>query len=111
MDFSEKILKTAVDAERDLAPTFAEFDRISEINTFRVLDSFRKYRVSEAMLCGTTGYGYGDIGRDTLEMIYADVFGAEDAVVRHNIVNGTQALTVGLFGLLRPGDVMLSVTG
>lgn len=111
MEFSEKIRGVAAEAERALSPVFAEFDKISEKNTFRVLDAFRRHRVSEAMLGGTTGYGYGDIGRDALEAIYADVFGAEDAIVRHNIVNGTQALTIGLFGLLRPGDVMLSVTG
>ena len=111
MVFSEKILKIAADAERDLAPVFAKIDKISEENTSRVLDAFRRHRVNEAMFAGTTGYGYGDIGREALEAIYADVFGAEDAVVRHNIVNGTQALAIGLFGLLRPGDVMLSVTG
>ena len=111
MEFSEKIRNIAAEAERELAPLFAGFDKISEANTARVLDAFRAHRVSEAMLCGTTGYGYGDVGRDALEAVYADVFGAEDAIVRHNIVNGTQALTIGLFGLLRPGDVMLSVTG
>ncbi|MBR6050089.1 MAG: methionine gamma-lyase family protein [Clostridia bacterium] len=111
MEFSEKLRGIAAEAERALSPAFAGFDKISEENTARVLDAFRRHRVSEAMLGGTTGYGYGDIGRDALEAIYADVFGAEDAIVRHNIVNGTQALTIGLFGLLRPGDVMLSITG
>lgn len=111
MIFSDKIKNIAAEAERKLAPLFADFDKISEQCTARVLDAFREHRVSEAMLGGSTGYGYGDIGRDALEAVYADVFGAEDAIVRHNIVNGTQALTIGLFGLLRPGDVMLSVTG
>jgi len=111
MIFSDKIRNIAAKAEQELAPLFASFDKISEENTSRVLDAFRAHRVSEAMLTGTTGYGYGDVGRDALEAVYADVFGAEDAIVRHNIVNGTQALTIGLFGLLRPGDVMLSVTG
>ena len=100
MVFSEKILKIAADAEKDLAPVFAKIDKISEENTNRVLDAFRRHRVNEAMFAGTTGYGYGDIGREALEAIYADVFGAEDAVVRHNIVNGTQALAIGLFGLI-----------
>ncbi len=76
-----------------------------------MLDSFRKHRISEAMLYGSTGYGYGDAGRDALDLVYADVFGAEAAFVRHNIVNGTQAIAIGLYGLLRPGDVMLSITG
>ena len=111
MEFSERLRGIAAEAERALSPVFAGFDKISEQNTARVLDAFRRHRVSEAMLGGTTGYGYGDIGRDALEAVYADVFGAEDAIVRHNIVNGTQALTIGLFGLLRPGDVMLSITG
>lgn len=111
MEFSDLIKNIAKDAERDLRPIFEQMDEVSEQNTARVLDSFGRHRVSEAMFAGTTGYGYGDIGRDALEAIYADVFGAEDAIVRHNIVNGTQALTIGLFGLLRPGDVMLSVTG
>ncbi|MCQ2770823.1 MAG: methionine gamma-lyase family protein [Clostridia bacterium] len=111
MEFSKELLKLADEAKVALKDKFEEFDRIAEENTARVLVSFRKYRVSEAMFAGSTGYGYGDIGREALESIYADVFGAEDAVVRHNIVNGTQALTIGLFGLLRPNDVLLSVTG
>ncbi len=108
--FSEKLIKIASDAEAELAPIFKKIEEISFANTERVLDAYREFRVSEAMLCGTTGYGYDDIGRDTLDQIYARVFGAESAFVRHSIVNGTQALTIGLFGLLRPGDIMLSVT-
>ena len=108
--FSEKILKIASDAEIALKPIFEKIDEISFKNTSRVLDAFRENRVAESMFSGTTGYGYDDVGRDTLDKIYAEVMGAERAFVRHSIVNGTQALTVGLFGLLRPGDVMLSVT-
>ena len=111
MEFSQKILDIAKKAEIDLAEVFAEIDNIAYKNTTRVLDSFRKHRISEAMLYGSTGYGYGDAGRDALDAVYADVFGAEAAFVRHNIVNGTQAIAIGLYGLLRPGDVMLSVTG
>ncbi len=111
MEFSQKILDIAKKAENDLAEAFAEIDDIAYKNTARVLDSFRKHRISEAMLYGSTGYGYGDAGRDALDAVYADVFGAEAAFVRHNIVNGTQAIAIGLYGLLRPGDVMLSVTG
>lgn len=111
MEFSQRILDIAKQAEKDLADVFAEIDEISYKNTARVLDSFRKHRISEAMLYGSTGYGYGDAGRDALDLVYADVFGAEAAFVRHNIVNGTQAIAIGLYGLLRPGDVMLSVTG
>ena len=105
------IEKTAAEAEAALAGVFAGFDSISEINTGRVLDSFRRNRVTEAHLYPSTGYGYNDRGRETLDKIYAELFGTESAVVRHNIVNGTQAIAIGLYGLLRPGDIMLSVTG
>lgn len=108
--FSEKLLQIANDAERELKPIFDELDRISFENTKRVLEYFREHRVSDAMFSGTTGYGYDDCGREALDRIYADVFGAESAFVRHSIANGTNALTIGLFGLLRPGDVLLSVT-
>ncbi|MBQ0010245.1 MAG: methionine gamma-lyase family protein [Ruminococcus sp.] len=111
MDFSNDLLILASEAETALAPVFAEIDRIASVNTERVLRSFAAHRVSEALFAGSTGYGYGDNGRDTLDASYADVFGAEAAIVRPHIVNGTHALTIGLFGLLRPGDVMLSVTG
>lgn len=111
MQFSDKIIKLTAEAERELRPQFDEFDRIAYVNTARVLEAFSAHRVSEAMFAPSTGYGYGDIGRDALDAIYADVFGAEAAFVRHNIVNGTQAIAIGLFGLLRPGDIMLSVTG
>lgn len=111
MQFSDRIIKLTAEAERELRPQFDEFDRIAYVNSARVLEAFSAHRVSEAMFAPSTGYGYGDIGRDALDAIYADVFGAEAAFVRHNIVNGTQAIAIGLFGLLRPGDVMLSVTG
>ena len=108
--FSERILSIANEAEKALKPIFDRIDEISFNNTKRVLESFREHRVADSMFAGTTGYGYDDVGRDTLDMIYADVMGAESGFVRHSIVNGTQALTIGLFGLLRPNDVMLSVT-
>ena len=108
--FSERILTIAYEAEKALKPIFDRIDEISFNNTKRVLESFKEHRVADSMFAGTTGYGYDDVGRDTLDMIYADVMGAESGFVRHSIVNGTQALTIGLFGLLRPNDVMLSVT-
>ena len=76
-----------------------------------MLRAFQEYHVSEAMFAGSTGYGYDDRGRDTLDKIYAYVFDAEDALARHNFMSGTHTLTVALFGMLRPGDEMLSVTG
>ena len=102
MKFSEHVLSLAAEAERALAPRFAEIDRIAFENTQKVMDAFREHRVSEAMFNPTSGYGYDDRGRDTLDRIWADVMDAEAAFVRHQIVNGTQALTIGLFGLLRP---------
>ncbi len=111
MKLSDQLLSVAREAECELAPRFAEVDAIAYQNTRKVLESFAAHRVSEAHFASTTGYGYDDKGRDTLDGIYADVFGAQAALVRPHIVNGTQALTVGLFGLLRTGDTLLSVTG
>ena len=111
MNFSKKIIDLAAEAERALANRFAEVDAISFANTEKIMNAFKEYRVSEAMFNPTSGYGYDDRGRDTLDLIWADVMGAESAFVRHSIVNGTQALTIGLFGLLRPGDIMFSIAG
>ncbi|MBQ8742748.1 MAG: methionine gamma-lyase family protein [Clostridia bacterium] len=111
MEFNKMITDIVSEAEEKLAKKFAEFDSVAFKNTERVLDAFRRHKVSDSMFAGTTGYGYNDKGRDTLDLIYADVFGAEAALVRHNIVNGTQTIAIGLYALLRPGDVMLSVTG
>jgi cystathionine beta-lyase family protein involved in aluminum resistance len=111
MQYSNEILTLVEKAEKDLAPHFARIDRISFENTQRVMDAFREFRVSDTMFGTTSGYGYDDRGRDTLDQIWADVMGAEAAFVRQQIVSGTQALTIGLFGILRPGDLMLSVAG
>ena len=101
----------AREAEKALRPIFDEIDETSYINTNKVMDAFREHRVAATNFDTTSGYGYDDRGRDVLDRIWADVMGAEAAFVRHNIVNGTQALTIGLFGLLRPGDLMCSVAG
>ena len=111
MIISDKIMSIAAEAERALAPIFADIDRIALENTRHVLDVFRENRVSEAYFAASTGYGYGDVGRDAIDRICAEVFRTEAAVMRHDFVSGTHALTVGLFALLRPGDTMLSVTG
>ncbi len=111
MQFSNKILTLAAEAEIALAPHFAHIDRVSFENTQKVMDAFREHRVAMTMFDGTSGYGYDDRGRDVLDEIWADVMGAEAAIVRHQIVSGTHALCIGLFGILRPGDVMLSVAG
>ncbi len=99
------------EAEEKLAPIFAEMNEISKRRTEDVISAFREHKMTEACLYPTTGYGYDDRGRETIDSVYAEVFGCERAVVRHSIANGTHALTVGLFALLRPGDTMLSVTG
>jgi len=98
-------------AEEAVRPQFAGIDQRAELNQIKVLNSFSRHRVSEAHLGLSTGYGYDDLGRDTLEKIYADVFGTDSALVRHTIVSGTHALCTTLFGLLRPGDTLVSATG
>lgn len=110
-EFSDRINSAADKALELTKPQFAELDMLAEYNGQRVLKAFIDNRVSEMHLKGTTGYGYNDDGRDKLDAVFAQVLGAEDALVRHNFVNGTHALTTALFGVLRPGDTMLSVTG
>ena len=107
----EDIKPLADTAEKKLAGQFAELDKICEKNTEKVLHAFHRFKVSEAMLHGSTGYGYDDRGRDVLDEIYADVFDCEDALVRHHFVSGTHVLATALYGVLRPGDTLLSVSG
>lgn len=90
---------------------FDEIDKITEYNQLKVLSAFIKNGVTEAAMAGSTGYGYDDRGRETLEKIMADCMGAEDALMRHSFASGTHTLTVALFGILRPGDSVLSVIG
>lgn len=111
MLISDKIRALADSAERELSEIFRDIDRIALNNTEHVLDVFRNNKVSEAHFAPSTGYGYGDMGRDAIDRICAEVFRAEAGFMRHNFISGTHALTVGLFGLLRPGDTMISVTG
>jgi len=98
-------------AESELLPYFMQTDKTALKNQKKVLDAFAKHRVSETHFTNSTGYGYNDKGRETLDLVWADVFESEAAFVRPHIVSGTHAITIGLFGLLRPGDIMLSVTG
>ncbi len=111
MMFSDELLRLGEQAERELCAQFAEISRIARGNTAKVMRAFAEHRVDAACFAGSSGYGYDDRGRDTLDKIFADVMGAEAAFVRHSIVNGTHALTIGLFGLLRPNDIMLSIAG
>lgn len=109
--FSDRIKTAAYKAMKLIKPQLEELDRLAEYNGQRVLKAFIDNRVSEMHLKGTTGYGYNDDGRDKLDEVFAQVLGAEDALVRFNFVNGTHALTTALFGVLRTGDTVLSLTG
>jgi cystathionine beta-lyase family protein involved in aluminum resistance len=107
----EKLQPLAVEIERQIAEVHKQIDERIEINQFRVLQSFQKYRVSDSHFNPSTGYGYDDAGRDTLGQIYADVFGGEAGLVRPQIISGTHAISISLFGVLRPGDELLYITG
>ena len=107
----EKLLALAAQAESECAAAFSEIDRIADINGQKVLKAFIDNRVSEGCLKGTTGYGYGDMGRDTADKVFAQALGGEDAIVRHTFVNGTHALSTALFGILRPKDKLCFLTG
>ncbi len=111
MNFSEELLRLGDEAEAALAPQFAHIARVARENTARVMAAFAEHRVDAACFAPTSGYGYDDRGREVLDRIFADVMGAEAAFARHSIVNGTHALTIGLFGLLRPNDILLSIAG
>ena len=97
--------------EKKLSNIFNEVDKICYINSKKVLDAFHKNNLSEVHFNSSTGYGYNDIGRDTIELIYKDIFKCESSLVRTQFISGTHALTTTLFGLLRPNDIMLSITG
>lgn len=98
-------------AMADIQEEFRKYDEIREFNQLKVLDAFQRERISEAHFTNTTGYGYGDIGRDSLDKVYANIFNCEAALVRPHFVNGTHAIGAAMFGNLRPGDTMLSVCG
>jgi cystathionine beta-lyase family protein involved in aluminum resistance len=107
----EKLQPIVKEVEQQIAGVHKEIDERIETNQFRVLQSFQKHRVSDSHFIPSTGYGYDDIGRDTLEMVYADVFGGEAGLVRSQIISGTHAISIALFGVLRPGDELLYITG
>lgn len=110
-EFSPELVELSEKALEMCRPQFAELDRMADYNGQRVLKAFIDNKISDIHMKGTNGYGYGDDGRDKLDAVFAQILGAEDALVRHNFVNGTHALTTALFGILRPGDLLLSVTG
>lgn len=110
-DISNKIFETSLQAEKMSSTLFSRINEITEYNQQKVLSAFIRNGVSEADFAGSTGYAYGDRGREKLDRIYAEVLGGEDALVRHSFACGTHTLAIALYGVLRPGDTMLCVTG
>ena len=108
---NKKVKEIITKAENELKEQFSIIDDICEYNSDKVLSAFQKNQVSEIHFNETTGYGYGDLGREVIEKIYADIFHTEDALVRGQFISASHALTVTLFGLLRPNDIMLSISG
>lgn len=110
-DIPTEIERLAEDCEAQLAARFAEIDRVARGNTKRVMEAFQEFRVSEACFAGTTGYGYDDLGRETLDKIWARVFGVEAALVRTGFVNGTHAIASALFAAVGPGELLMPLMG
>ena len=108
---SDKTLKLVSQAEESIKEQFKHIENICEINQLRVMKAFADNRVSDSHFVATTGYGYDDLGRDTLDRVYADIMGAEDALVRHNFISGTHTISTALFAVLRPNDILVSITG
>ena len=111
MGITENILELSNEVEEEINDEFNKIEKICEYNSLKVLNAFQNNQISDMHFGSTTGYGYGDIGRDTTEKVFAEVLNAEDALVRGQFISGTHALTVTLFGLLRPNDTLLSITG
>ena len=108
---SDEAASLAFKAGEAVLPVFDKIEKTREMNQLRVMEAFREHKFSEPHMGLTTGYGYDDIGREKIEEIFADIMGAEKAYVRIQISSGTQAISAMLYGILRPGDTMLSVTG
>ena len=111
LKIDSELLKLANEAEKELEEIYSHYEENSLLNSAKVLSAFQKFMVSGTDFCEITGYGYSDAGRDKLEQIYADIFKAEDALVRPQIMSGTHALSLTFFGLLKHGDTMISITG
>lgn len=108
---SEKVVEISKLAMEKIKPQFEHIERIAEYNQMKVLTAFNKHKISEAHFMGSSGYGYNDLGRDAIEAVYADVFGTEDALVRSQFVSGTHTISTALFGILRPADTLLAISG
>ena len=111
LKIEESVISLAKSLKPKLEEQFKLVDEVCEYNSLKVLNAFHKHQIAEVHFNMTTGYGYGDIGRDTIERVYADIFKTEDSLVRGQFISGSHALTVTLFALLRPNDTLLSITG
>ncbi|MGP7817724.1 methionine gamma-lyase family protein [Niallia sp. 01092] len=111
LSFGQKLQSLVKEVEQQISPVHKQIEDAIDVNQYRVLASFQQNKVSESHFIPSTGYGYDDLGRDTLEKIYADVFGGESGLVRPQIISGTHAISIALFGILRPGDELLYITG
>lgn len=110
-NFSDEFMELAGQAEKNCSEAFKNIEATAEYCGAKVLKAFSDNRISEPCFYGSTGYGYGDIGREAIDKVFSQVFGTEDALVRFNFVSGTHALSIALFGVLRTGDKIVSVTG
>lgn len=111
LGISEQVLKLVNESEKDCKEQFERLDKACEFNSLKVLTAFHKNGVTESCFNETTGYGYNDLGRETIEKVFRDIFGCEDAIVRNQFISGSHALNVCFFALLRPGDLLLSISG
>ena len=111
MELNEKIIELGKKAEKEVQKEFEKIDELCEEHSLQVLNAFQKYHISDIHFNSTTGYGYSDVGRDTIEKVFAEVLHAEDSLVRSQFISGTHALTVALFAFLRPNDILLSISG
>ncbi|MBR3970037.1 MAG: methionine gamma-lyase family protein [Ruminococcus sp.] len=110
-NFDSRLMELAEQAEKNCAEAFVKIEKTAEYCGAKVLKAFSDNRISESCFYGSTGYGYGDIGREAIDKVFAQVLGTEDALVRFNFVSGTHALSTALFGVLRTGDKIVSITG
>ncbi len=111
LGISNRVIDLSLECEQELAERFGEIDNVALVNTAKVMNAFKNNRISDSHFKATTGYGYDDMGREAIEKVYAEIFGAEDALVRINFVNGTHSLSTAIAGNLIPGDLLVSITG
>lgn len=111
LGIKEEIIELSKKVEAEVENVFKEIDEVCQYNSVKVLKAFQNNNISDMHFGSTTGYGYGDVGRDTIEKVFAEVLQAEDCLVRNQFISGSHALTVALFAFLRPGDTMLSICG